>query len=289
MSYFLLFLSVAFETLKNGCTNYFGKNVFVSTKDTILFNIVSGIGACCFFAVSADIFEISWFSLYMALIFSVITALANYFTLMSFATGPMSAATLLMYIGGMIIPAVFGITFYKQAVTAFQAIGCVLMIVSLFLSINLKKDKSMSIKWLLYAMGTFVSWGLVGICQQIHQNSHYAFEIDEFLFWTFVITTLIFAVMYFAVKNKDNESDGYAIKNKISFLVLLIGLLIAVVYKINLYLSGVLPSIVFYPIVNGGVLVLSALVALVIFKETLSIRQKAGIIIGVAAVCLLGI
>ena len=289
MSYILLTISIFFETLKNGYVNYFGKNLFVTMKDTLLFNVVSGIGAILFFLFSADVFAVSGYSLAMAAIFSLISAGANYFSLMSFATGPMSASTLLVYMGSMVIPAVFGTLCYNQDITALRVAGLVLMVISLALSLDLKKDKSMTGKWLVYSALSFLFWGLVGICQQVHQNSAYAGEINEFLFWSFVMMTVLFVALYFVLGNKEQQQDGYVIKSKASVLVMVSGVLIAVVYKINLYLAGVMPGMVFFPIVNGGVLLLSSLCAMIFFKEKLNTKQKIGMLIGVASVCVLGI
>lgn len=289
MNYILLAVSIIFETLKNGYVNYFGKNLFVTDKDTLLFNIVSGFGAILFFSFSTNVFSVSWYSFFMAAIFSLISAGANYFSIMSFATGPMSAGTLLVYMGSMVIPAVFGTLYYSQPVTTVKVAGVFLMALSLALSLNLKKDRQISGKWFFYSSASFVFWGLVGICQQIHQNSEYAGEINEFLFWSFVMMTMFFAVLYFLIGNHKEKNDGYNLKSKASCPVLLSGFLIAVVYKINLYLSGAMNPMVFFPIVNGGVLLLSSITALVVFKEKLTIKQKTGIFFGIISVCLLGI
>ena len=147
----------------------------------------------------------------------------------------------------------------------------------------------MTVKWLVYSGLSFVFWGLVGICQQVHQNSDYAGEINEFLFWSFVMMTILFGVLYFVLGNKEKECDGYALKSKASLLVMISGVLIGVVYKINLYLAGVMDGVVFFPIVNGGVLLLSSLCAMIFFREKLNLKQKIGMLIGVASVCILGI
>ena len=57
---------------------------------------------------------------------------------------------------------------------------------------------------------------------------------------------------------------------------------------INLYLSGKLPSIILFPILNGGVIVLSGAAALIIFKEKLSCKQYLGIFWALYR-CILGI
>ena len=59
---------------------------------------------------------------------------------------------------------------------------------------------------------------------------------------------------------------------------------------LNLKLSGLLPSQLFFPAVNGSSLILTTIVAVVLFKETLTKRQVIGIVGGLLsliAICIL--
>jgi len=58
---------------------------------------------------------------------------------------------------------------------------------------------------------------------------------------------------------------------------------------INLKLSGLLPSQLFFPLVNGSAIVLSSLMSVILFKERLSKRQTIGLVGGIVsliAICL---
>ena len=68
------------------------------------------------------------------------------------------------------------------------------------------------------------------------------------------------------------------------FLMLISGVCVAVNNKLNLYLSGVIDSVIFFPVVNGGGLVLTTLASLLIFKERLRAKQWIGILFGIASV-----
>ena len=70
-------------------------------------------------------------------------------------------------------------------------------------------------------------------------------------------------------------------------IMLASGVCVAVNNKLNLYLSGVMDSAVFFPIVNGGGLVLTTLAAVLLFKEKLSTKQWIGVVIGIASVVFL--
>ena len=57
--------------------------------------------------------------------------------------------------------------------------------------------------------------------------------------------------------------------------------------KLNLYLSGVIDSMLFFPLVNGGNIILATIMSFAVFHEKLSKRQWCGILVGMIAVLLL--
>lgn len=71
------------------------------------------------------------------------------------------------------------------------------------------------------------------------------------------------------------------------FLMVTGGVCAALNNKLNLYLSGVMPSMIFFPLVNGGGLILTTLSAFLLFRERLSLRQWIGLAAGFLAVLLL--
>ena len=70
-------------------------------------------------------------------------------------------------------------------------------------------------------------------------------------------------------------------------MALVSGISIALNNVINLYLSGVMPSIVFFPTVNGANLLLMLLALVVFFHERLDRLQWLGIAVGSAGIALL--
>ena len=287
MNYLLLFFSILCETFKNSYTNHFSKNLLNSQADTYLFNAVLSLGAAIFFGIFGR-FSMSSFSLMISIAFALVMALAQLFLVLAMACGPMSYSVLLTYLGGILIPTAYSVIFLNQNVSVFQIAGLIIMLVSVFLGVGVKKNETMSAKWLVLSVGSMVMMGLVGVCQQIHQTSEYRQEIVPFLFWAFLMMTVLFALFYLSARKKE-ETHHYHIKSKSSLLILLTGLATGIINLINLYLSGVMKGIIFFPIVNGGVVVLSSLAAILIFREKLDKKQLAGIILGTIAICLLSI
>ena len=61
------------------------------------------------------------------------------------------------------------------------------------------------------------------------------------------------------------------------------------VNKTNTYLSGVLPSVIVFPVINGGVILATTIVSRFIFKEKLSLLQKAGLAVGALGIVCIAI
>ena len=58
---------------------------------------------------------------------------------------------------------------------------------------------------------------------------------------------------------------------------------------LNLKLSGLIPSQLFFPLINGSTIVLSALLSVAVFKERLNKKQIIGLcggILSLIAICL---
>jgi len=72
---------------------------------------------------------------------------------------------------------------------------------------------------------------------------------------------------------------------------LLVGLVggfgIALCNQINMFLAGAMPSIVFFPIVNGAGMLLTSAAGIFIWKERFTNRQWFGMVTGAVAIFLL--
>jgi len=287
MAYFLLFASVLVDTLKNIFINHFGQDYTEKAQDAYLFNAVGGIGALAFLLCSGADFSISAYSFVLAIIFAFATAMTQFFLLMAMSTGSMSYSVMISYLG-LIVPTIYSIAIGAQSVKYYQYIGLILMILTLYLGVGTKGNTKVTLKWILYALGSFAALGVIGLVQFIHQNSVYKDEISGFLIWSFVIMTVLFYILYLFSKSTTKEAPKYIVKSKASWMALGTGVIIGATNKVNLWLSGALPSIVFFPIINGGVIILSGIASVILFKEKLTKAQAIGIVTGILSICLLG-
>ena len=129
--------------------------------------------------------------------------------------------------------------------------------------------------------------------QKVHQSSEYRDELNAFLIIAFVSSAVLCAMLAALLKKREKsfqiQRKGKSKKQACFMLGIMVasGLCVAVNNKFNLYLSGVMDSAVFFPIVNGGGLVLTTFAAVLLFGEKLSKKQWFGVVLGIASVVFL--
>jgi len=257
-------------------------NASVSLVSAISLFIMSGIG------------HISLFTLLLGISFGVTTALQQLFTLKAYQTGPFAYTTVITSLS-TIIPTFSGYFIWGEEIALVQIFGILLMLICIILSVsgspNTKSHSKSSAKWLVNTAIAFVCGGLIGVMQKFHQSSEYKSEIGGFLIIAFAISFAYSAISFLITASGQNLDKRQFVATELKYYMIIIMLLCgigdALNNKINLYLSGVIDSAIFFPVVNGGNLILSAISSIIIFKEKLSMKKWTGIIIGIVAVILL--
>ena len=299
IAYGLLLFSMLAEAAQQVMMDKFGEKYLVTKTDNFIFQLISGVGCFVVMLVCGGKFTTaSPFMLILALALAIVAATSCFTRLYCYSIGPMSYSVLIICIGGMIISTVYG-TVSKLLLTGefnisvFQIIGFLAIIASITLGVNLQKGSGMTPKWLIITVVASIFNGSYGICQTIQQESDFKEDFVSFLLWTFLFETVIFVILtaFSAITSKGDEKKIYfnPLKTKFTFLVFLTGLIYGIINVLNIYLIGILPAIIFFPIQNGGVLFFAAIAAVVICKEKMTKKQVIGLIIGIAAVVLLNL
>lgn len=268
---------------------YSNKHGHYAPSHNIIVAMCSLVAALVLFFWNGCKLDISPFSLWLGIAFGVVTATSTVFNMKAMAIGPWSYTTVIISMSTL-MSAVSGTLFWDEKITFLQCIGMALMVACILFSTELKgNNKKKSLKWILYCAAAFITCGGIGIMQKIHQTSPYKDELNGFL-----IVSFIFGIVFTSLSalwNVKNDPDRGYVKKLFSPMAivwfLICGAGTAINHKLNLFLSGELPTAVFFPTVNGGGLVLTTICAMIMFKEKLTVKQWIGMICGVASVLLL--
>ena len=283
-----LFSALVASVIKKHYSNITSGNML----GNFIFSGTCSVVATIVLFILGGIESISTFTLIIGVIFGIVTAVQFMSMQNALEIGPLSYTQVIISFS-TIIPTLSGVLFFNEEMAFLQIVGIVLMLISLCLSVEKSKDeKKTSIKWLMFCSVAFLVTGMIGVMQKIHQSTEYAGEINAFLitaFLTSFIVSLAVALVFYKTKMvklvDKQKNNGSSLK--LIIYMCLCGIAVAVNNKLNLYLSGVMPSAVFFPVVNGGGLVLTALCSLILFKEKLTLKQWIGIAFGILSVILL--
>lgn len=286
--YLLLLCSIVLCVCKSSVYNAYAKRSPAGLCAVFGFNAVSyGIAA----AVALILFlfgskTISLPTLLCAFLYAVIVFSLQTLSVLAMKVGAMSlTAICVMY--GMIIPSLAGPIFWRERLGVLQIVGIVVMVLSLWLlrEKGVGDVKSISKKWLPLAAFCFLFSGLAGVAEKIHQSTDGRDEKQAFVFAA-CLFMLLFSVLATLFTRKKAQAVRLDMRPLLVFGALS-GLIVGVYSMVNLTLAGTLDSMIYYPVANGGAMLLTIVVSRVIFKECLTPQKKLGAIIGlVGIVCL---
>ena len=289
----LFVITMAACLLSAGVRTYYSKSVSSTSAGYHLFNAVTSlICGVTLLALSGGDLQLSLYTVLTAMIFGVITALKQITNSAALSIGPWSYTSMIVTLS-TVFTALSGALFFDETIRSAQYFGMVLMLLCLFLSVSKENDeqKKKTMRWFLLSLACLIFCGGVGLMQKIHQNSEHRQELTMFLVIAFLCSFVFSAMNLFLLRARQGKKMQIFTQRPTRRLLVVLfvsgGVGIALNNLINLYLSGVVDSAVFFPIVNGGGLVLNTLSSMVFFREKLEPRQWCGMAVGMAATLLL--
>ena len=281
MIIFQIILSVSSMVLQNCILNNVCKRDLQTSDHVYRFNVLIYTVCIVLFGLAAIGGGCSLFTVGMGLLFGVVTAFSNYYKMLSLSSGPMHI-TLLITTSSMIIPTMSGV-FFGEGFSLPKLCVVALLIFFIYLSLEKKDDSQINKHWLIFCSLAFLFQGSIGVLQKIHQSSEHKSETGSFLFIAFICS-----LVYSHIRAKKNLKE-LDFKRKHIWFALLCGICTFGMNFLNLKLSGLLPSQLFFPVVNGSAIVLSSLMSVMFFKEKLTKKQITGLcggIVSLIAICL---
>lgn len=285
----LIILSVIASALIGILRGKYAKSYPMSSVYLWRFNFYQNI--FCFLSIlliylfSGTEFSFSVFSVLLGAALAVANILSLEGLLQAQACGSFAYTSVIVALSA-IIPSMSGPVLFGEKVTVSQFAGIGLMIICIILSPGNDggERRAVNLKWLLFCTVAFVFSGAVGVVQKIHQNNaaHKA-EMPALLLTCFFVSFALSGIRLITERGRMKKS-GESL-NKLTLAVLLFpavsGLCFAFPHTINLFLSGRLASVVFFPTINLCPMLLTMLYAVFGFKERLTAKQWAGIAVGI--------
>ena len=283
-SYLLLAASILLETGKNVFSNNFSKKTLQNETDIYKFNTFLYAGSFAVLCCTGG-WEFSGFTVVTAVLFAAALWLNQYFFLKALAAGPMGFTSFIQGVS-LVIPVIYGAVVWNEKLGLRHILLLALLIGALALALDLQKGK-LNRKWLVYSLGAMLALGIISVLQSTHQMSAHKGELFAFLRLAFLLAVGINLVGWQLGERKLPAT--FRLKGNAITMAVASGAFMGLVPIISRYVSGVMKKVIFFPVVNGGLIFVTLLSGMLFFKEKLGVKQWLGILLGTVALCLIGL
>lgn len=275
----LILLSVVSMVLQNCLSNYVTKKTLQTNSAILSFQFYVYLVCVIIFGMIVWKGNVSGYTIMSGILFGVITSLSNVYKMLALTKGPMHL-TLLFTTSSMIIPTLSGV-FFGESFSFLKLLAVLVLLAFLYLLFEKGESTRIGGKWFVFCILAFLFQGTIGVLQKIHQSSAHKKESAGFLLVAFIC-----AIVFGLVRTKG-RMDRSVLCGKLCGIGIICGVCTFAMNYINLKLSGILPSQLFFPLINGSSIVLSSLLSVLAFKERLSSRQIIGFVGGMLSLIII--
>lgn len=188
---------------------------------------------------------------------------------------------------GLIVPCVAGVFLFNEKISVMQWIGVLVFLFSAYLLIGSSKSiyKNFSFKTILLLIACLITDGCVMLAQTIFARCVPDGNVSVFSFFSFFIPGIILLVMTLVIRPKNKGEMHMSKVMVIGGIVL--ALCVFVINQLATLASRFVSPVILFTFINGGSTIIGAIVAALSFKEKLTARSIAGVIIGVASLVII--
>ena len=286
-NYLLIIIAVACFTAQFAFTKVFESSARQTALTTfVMLTVTSVIGIILCLCIGRFKVYVTLFSLLWALVYAIIMFPYYIIGIKVLSLGSLAIYSMFMMLGGMLVPFFYGIVFLHEGISVGKIAGSILLTVFIILQAIWQKapqtenEKSKKTKYLFFVLclAIFFINGMTGVVAKTHQIGSDAVNEISFTIlscaFIAVISVIIIVVNLLTKNRKDNLCYVKGTLKLKPFLAMTaIG---AVSYSgslLHLKAASNVPASVQFPLVSGGVIVLSALVSVIIFREKLSKKE----------------
>lgn len=193
---------------------------------------------------------------------------------------------------GMIVPLMAGIFLFDKPISIMQWLCVALFFISAWLLIGSSQKiyTNFSMKTLLLLVGVMLSNGGTMLAQQMFTAYVPDGDVSVFSFLSFGIVAAAGGIVFICM-NKNKSSKFKEQENDTKKILIICGISLAVaVFIINQLATlstELLPPVILFTFINGGGTIISTVVAAIVYREKITKRSAAGVILGI--ISLIGI
>ncbi len=274
----LCFLSVGKLTVQG----MFGRKNVKTMPDSIFFNGVIFIFSAAIFSWKVvGCSPVTWMYGAMFGVASVIFQL-TYTKAMSMGNVPLTVTISNLSI---MIPTTVSAVVFGDPISEVRIVGIILTAVAFIISTDFSHTGKTERGWLVLTLLAFLTNASGTTVQKFFGKTEFSGEGQAFVACAYICAAAITAAVYLICALKGNRKS-FPTSPKVFLYAAAVGALLAAFQAVNTYTAAHVAGTFHYPVFSGGVMILSTLSGLIIFKDRLNKRQLMGISVALVAVVL---
>lgn len=292
MYYLMILVAVVLLALQFSTNKFYQLRFGNAMTTSLLFTALSGlVTALLFFCLNGFSVQITGYSLGMAAIVAVLCCTYTLIGFRMFALGSLSVYSMFLMLGGMLLPYLYGVIWLSEDLTIGRILGVILLAVSMIFPVLGEKGGSKETKKLFFILCfvVFTLNGFVSITSKIHQISTMSTvgAMDFVILSNGLNGLFSTAALLVLCQMKHTSPLREPLTNKsmgmIAGIVAVSAACNGTSYMLQLVGAANVPASVLYPLVTGGMVVLSAVAGMVFFQEYPAKKTAIGLILSFAA------
>ena len=284
--YALLFVSILTASL---CSTVMHKAKISGPASIFRFNLLSSAVWCVLlllasgFALDLNPEVILWGALY-----GITQALFILFKTAAMNSGPVSVTSLVGNCS-LVISVALCLAIWDEPVHLADVIGLIFLMLGILLTTYKGARGKFTKQWVVFSALFLLLGAAIGIVFKAFAKSAVKDSVPSMMLVASLVMLLSYALISVISGKGKKETMGKKERKAFILAALGVGVTSCIYNRLNISLSAALPSVVFFPSFNGGVVVVSTVLSVILLGERLTKRQIVGILIGVAAITVIGI
>ena len=292
MNFLLAILSASAHSVSSVSLRLYQTKLQKSVADLRLYQGFSVfVAAVLYWVLNGFSLKLETAGLLLALCYGLDLVLTGITVSICYQCGPMSLTSVISN-ACVVLPIAVGCIFYDESLNLNQIIGCVLLFITFVLPCLERGDRNgkISWKWFPLIFLAFFFNGMGAVLLNIYGRVASAAGRNAYLTIGYFTCAVFYLIVSLFHHKKMNLKPGKG------FFSPLLAIILAGSATGSFLGNGILmalntrmPATILYPMVNGGIGVLVAIVSCTVFKEKLTKLKFIAILTGVASIIFLNI
>lgn len=186
---------------------------------------------------------------------------------------------------GLIVPCVCGVLFFDERMTPWQWGGVAVFLAASFLLGSSAKDQNsgFSVRTVALLLGTFLANGGTMLCQKVLTSVNPEGSVTLFSFCSFAVPAAAFGLSLLWTARKGKTEP---LNRKLYLPIVLLAVALFLINQAVTDATKYVPSAILFTVPNGGNNVIAALMAALLFKEKMTLRSTAGLLLSIVSLVL---